>query len=380
MVQEKTYRIVDRERSDGALHDEGFIEAFAACADILGACFVFHPVKERASDAFAMLRDIDVAIDWPFGEESARVQAARHFEQGAGEVPEAVSEEFTRLLRGAGFSPAPPWGSVYMDREKVMYGRTWVMLRDWMRAHGVSGLYAENDPEDQFGRLLVLAAKVARDRPIFCASCSATTCCVGRTVFSGHFRTPRLPVLIAVWLYCAKRRLTTCESFLRSSLPCAGYIGRHHGNGIQRRVACGIHGARPGRRRGFRHCCGVSSDASQSSGCRAQQDESCAYSAAGCRMGGIHRVCHSSGNAGERPSCGGGYRSLAPVERGCGGRGVSVRGRRVLALYVQGLVFPPLCRFACRRVRRRMRGNGGHDGARLFGADRSLVGHVAYSR
>ena len=165
MVQEKTYRIVDRERSDEALHDEGFIGAFAACADILGACFVFHPVKERASDAFAMLRDIDVAIDWPFGEESARVQAARHFEQGAGELPEAVSEEFTRLLRGAGFSPAPPWGSVYMDRDKVMYGRTWVMLRDWMRAHGVSGLYAENDPEDQFGRLLVLAAKVARDRP-----------------------------------------------------------------------------------------------------------------------------------------------------------------------------------------------------------------------
>ena len=63
MVQEKTYRIVDRERSDEALHDEGFIEAFAACADILGACFVFHPVKERASHAFAMLRDIDVAID-----------------------------------------------------------------------------------------------------------------------------------------------------------------------------------------------------------------------------------------------------------------------------------------------------------------------------
>lgn len=165
MVQEKTYRIVERERSDAMLHDEGFIEAFAACADILGACFVFHPAKERASDAFALLRGIDIALDWPFGEEGVRAQAARRLGQGAGEFPAAVSEEFTRLLRGAGFSPAPPWGSVYMDHEKVMYGRTWVSLRDWMRAHAVSGLYAENDPEDQFGRLLVLAAEVARDRP-----------------------------------------------------------------------------------------------------------------------------------------------------------------------------------------------------------------------
>lgn len=165
MNQEKTYRVCDPQRSEAMLCDEGFREAFAACADILGSCFVFHPVKEDAARAFGMLRDIDIALDWPFGEESERVEAARRLERGADEFPVAASEEFTRLIRGAGFSPAPPWGSVYMDREKVMYGRTWLMLRDWMRAHAVSGLYAENDPEDQFGRLLILAAEVARARP-----------------------------------------------------------------------------------------------------------------------------------------------------------------------------------------------------------------------
>lgn len=165
MAEEAAYSVVDARRSAATLSDEAFREAFSACADILGACFVFHPTKERAADAFALLRGIDVALDWPFGEESRRVRAAACFGRGASEFPEAVAEEFVRLLRGAGFSPAPPWGSVYMDRDKVMYGRTWTMLRDWMRARGVRGLYDENDPEDQFGRMLVLAGELARTRP-----------------------------------------------------------------------------------------------------------------------------------------------------------------------------------------------------------------------
>lgn len=165
MAVEKPYSVVDVQANAEALADEQFLEAFAACADMLGACFLYHPVKEAAADAFGMLRGIDIAIDWPFGEESDRVRAAALLGAGADEFPDAVAQEFTRMVRGTGFSPAPAWGSVYMDREKVMYGRTWLMLRDWMRAHGVVGQYAENDPEDQFGRLLMLAAEVARNRP-----------------------------------------------------------------------------------------------------------------------------------------------------------------------------------------------------------------------
>ena len=164
MVQESSYRISDEGLNRATLSDGDFLQAFSACAEILGACFVFHPVKEPASRAFAMLRGMDVASDWPFGDDRLREQAADRLERSGSEFPGAVSEEFVRLLRGAGFSPAPPWGSVYMDRDKVMYGRTWVVLRDWMRSHAIDGRYAENDPEDQFGRLLMMASAVARER------------------------------------------------------------------------------------------------------------------------------------------------------------------------------------------------------------------------
>ena len=62
MVQEKTYRIVDRERSDEALHDEGFIEAFAACATMVGTDMVRARrgtglVPSPASIVFACTKD-----------------------------------------------------------------------------------------------------------------------------------------------------------------------------------------------------------------------------------------------------------------------------------------------------------------------------------
>lgn len=164
-MNEQPYFVEDEAQSSAMLQNDEFIEAFAACADILGSCFLFHPVKEQAAQVFSVLAGMDIALDWPFGEERDRREAALLMREGQDEFPEKVSEEFTRLLRGPGIKPAPAWGSVYMDRDKVMYGRTWHMLRDWMREHGVTSLYETNDPEDQFGRLLMLCAQVARNRP-----------------------------------------------------------------------------------------------------------------------------------------------------------------------------------------------------------------------
>lgn len=163
-MNEKSYFVEDEEQSLAMLQNGEFIEAFAACVDILGACFLFHPVKEQAAQVFPALVNMDIALDWPFGEERDRREAASLLREGQDEFPREVGEEFTRLLRGPGIKPAPAWGSVYMDRDKVMYGRTWHMLRDWMREHGVKSLYEANDPEDQFGRLLMLCAQIARSR------------------------------------------------------------------------------------------------------------------------------------------------------------------------------------------------------------------------
>ncbi|MBQ3106804.1 MAG: molecular chaperone TorD family protein, partial [Eggerthellaceae bacterium] len=78
---------------------------------------------------------------------------------------EGLTAAYTRLFRGPAKLPAPPWGSVYMDRDQVLYGWTWVELRNWMRAHGIQGTYDENDPEDHFARMLLLCSFLANEKP-----------------------------------------------------------------------------------------------------------------------------------------------------------------------------------------------------------------------
>ena len=54
-MNEQPYFVEDETQSSAMLQNDEFIEAFAACADILGSCFLFHPVKEQAAQVFSRL-------------------------------------------------------------------------------------------------------------------------------------------------------------------------------------------------------------------------------------------------------------------------------------------------------------------------------------
>ena len=160
------YSVADEAATRELFASPEFAEAFSAAARLLGCCFLLSPAKGGdGAAALAAIRSMDVASDWPFGDAADLARAADLLARGANEGDLELGAEFGRLLRGPGKLPAPPWGSVYMDRDQVLYGWTWLALREWMRKHGVHGEYSERDPEDQFGRLLVMCAQVSLDRP-----------------------------------------------------------------------------------------------------------------------------------------------------------------------------------------------------------------------
>ena len=66
---------------------------------------------------------------------------------------------------GPGHLPAPPWGSVYTDRECVVFGEATLALRAWMRRIGVARTTDERTPEDHIGLMLALLAYLAEERP-----------------------------------------------------------------------------------------------------------------------------------------------------------------------------------------------------------------------
>lgn len=151
--------------------EEGSREAISFVCQTLAPFFLDDPEhdKDAIGPSFSAFAGLDVdsaAAEWPFVEEETARRALGLMKEGAS--PERFEEnvwEYRRLFVGPGKKPAPPWGSVYTDRECVVFGGTCLSLRAWMREHGIERLSGEREPEDHVGLLLLLTAWVAERKP-----------------------------------------------------------------------------------------------------------------------------------------------------------------------------------------------------------------------
>ncbi len=66
--------------------------------------------------------------------------------------------DFSLLFEGIGDMPAPPWGSVYLDRERVLFGSSALEYRAFLQSNGVELDTGLREPEDQFGLMLLAFA------------------------------------------------------------------------------------------------------------------------------------------------------------------------------------------------------------------------------
>ena len=132
-------------------------EGFAFTARVLGALFYFAPDSEQAAPLVTALTQGDWQQDWPLpsGQLAPVAEILRQ------PSDEALPDAWQRLFIGPWALPAPPWGSVWLDRESVLFGDSTLALRQWMRDNGIAFEMAQNEPEDHFGTLLLLAAWLA---------------------------------------------------------------------------------------------------------------------------------------------------------------------------------------------------------------------------
>ena len=132
-------------------------EGFAFTARVLGALFYFAPDSKQAAPLVAALTGGDWQQDWPLpsGQLAPVAEILRQ------PSDEALPDAWQRLFIGPWALPAPPWGSVWLDRESVLFGDSTLALRQWMRDNGIAFEMAQNEPEDHFGTLLLLAAWLA---------------------------------------------------------------------------------------------------------------------------------------------------------------------------------------------------------------------------
>lgn len=157
-------------------YDEPTLQRIAFAGNALAPFFLEDPVTGNASTAFAAFGRIqpeEAAREWPFADTGiaalsldAMVRGlAPSMTPGGFAADEGLAGEYRRLFIGPGPLPAPPWGSVYTDRDNVIFGAATLALRDWMRGHGVARLDAGGTPEDHIGLELGLMAWLAQNQP-----------------------------------------------------------------------------------------------------------------------------------------------------------------------------------------------------------------------
>ncbi|WP_145556963.1 Tat proofreading chaperone DmsD [Yersinia canariae] len=130
---------------------------------VLGALFYCEPDSPACSDIVAQLSSGSWVAQWPYGREEQLAPIAALLMQSAAQ--ETREEAWQRLFIGPYALPAPPWGSVYLDKENVLFGDSTLKLRNWMAEQHVEVTLDTEEPEDQFGLLLMMVAWLAENQP-----------------------------------------------------------------------------------------------------------------------------------------------------------------------------------------------------------------------
>lgn len=130
---------------------------------VLGALFYYEPDSPVCCDIVAQLRSGSWVTQWPYGRDDQLAAIAELLMQP--DQNETLEEAWQRLFIGPYALPAPPWGSVYLDKENVLFGDSTLKLRHWMAQQQVDVTLAQEEPEDQFGLLMMMAAWLAEHQP-----------------------------------------------------------------------------------------------------------------------------------------------------------------------------------------------------------------------
>ncbi|OOF65416.1 Tat proofreading chaperone DmsD [Rodentibacter sp. Ppn85] len=130
---------------------------------LLGAAFYYEPSNDQVSGILDFFRQPNWAQEWEIQldvKTSEKITAL--ITQG---LTQNLSEQYQRLFIGPNELPAPPWGSVYLDPESVIFGNSLLTLRDFLRHHHIAFQTQQDEPEDHIGLMLMLAAYLAENQP-----------------------------------------------------------------------------------------------------------------------------------------------------------------------------------------------------------------------
>ena len=129
------------------------MSAIAVLPRVLGTLFYYSPTSEQASSVISSLSELPTLLDW---QDPGLIEKAAR--QMCSVAPEQLTYQFSLLFEGQGHMPAPPWGSVYLNQENLLLGETSLDYRRFLAEHQLALDTQLNEPDDQFGLMLLAMA------------------------------------------------------------------------------------------------------------------------------------------------------------------------------------------------------------------------------
>ncbi|MBN6042496.1 molecular chaperone [Citrobacter sp. ku-bf4] len=126
------------------------MSSLAVLPRILGALFYYSPGRPEVKALFDCLPALPELYPW---RDPARV--TQLCESWPLPDEESLIWQFSVLFEGQGDMPAPPWGSVWLERDNLLMGDTTAAYRAFLQSQGMVFDSRQSEPEDQFGLMLL---------------------------------------------------------------------------------------------------------------------------------------------------------------------------------------------------------------------------------
>lgn len=135
---------------------------FTQFARILGSLFFYEPNAPQNQPLIELFQTSQWQVDCDFLPENKRIEIQQNLQI---QSFEQLNDDYQRLFIGPNHLPAPPWGSVYLDKESVIFGESLLKLRTFLQENQINLLLNQNEPEDHIGLMLMLTAYLAEQQP-----------------------------------------------------------------------------------------------------------------------------------------------------------------------------------------------------------------------
>ncbi len=138
-------------------------EAEATYFKLMGALLYNEPSEQ----AINTLRDEELFAEILYAGENGLVKEGQKLlanwlkSAPANELTDNARTDYMRLLVGAGKVLAPPWGSVYLDEDKLLFNVDTLKVRNFYQKYGVELKKKYSEPDDHIGLELEFLANLS---------------------------------------------------------------------------------------------------------------------------------------------------------------------------------------------------------------------------